>query len=347
MTLLMFNGFEGNYDTPVDQKNMSDGILSLSGTQSAWQYDVGGRNGGKALKSINATWDEVVNIKFPGVTNDKLAIVGFAIKFAYFGSTDIGFLGDDYSGDGGYVSINSNGDLIGKVKAFGIQASERINIKINQWYYIELKMKLHSSAGVCVIKVNEQVLLDYTGYLWFSGEDLTTDRFWIKGLRNSGTLIDDVYVADNQGTENNDFLGDIRVDNIHPNGAGNYAQLTPSAGANYECVDEVSYDDSDYVEGINAGEKDSYTYGSVPTDLDDAGIIGLQIKNNSKRTATADNIKIDSFIRTGSTDYSQTVQDLPDAFGMVGGDIVLDDPSDSNPWTQAKINACEFGMEVA
>ncbi len=158
--------------------------------------------------------------------------------------------------------------------------------------------------------------------------------------------LDDIYLADNQGSDINDFLGDIRIDAIHPNGAGNHTDLTPSAGSNYQCVDEDELDDSDYVEGINATDKDSYSYESVPTDLDDSGIIGLQIKNNCKRTAAATNIKIDPFIRTGSTDYSQTVQDLPDAIGIVSGDIILDDPSDSNPWTQAKINACEFGMEV-
>ena len=152
---------------------------------------------------------------------------------------------------------------------------------------------------------------------------------------------------DGSGTTNNDFLGDIRVDAIHPNGAGNYTQLTPSAGSNYECVDETNMDDSDYVEGANAGDKDSYTYGSVPTDLDDAAIFGIQLRNQAVRTAESDNIKMKGFLRTGSTDYEETTAQSLDDVVKSKRIVWEDDPSDSNVWTQAKINACEFGMEVA
>jgi hypothetical protein len=205
------------------------------------------------------------------------------------------------------------------------------------------------------MRIDEQLVYDYSGDTCtttnvFPPYDITYCQFAFDTDYQEplfSTEVDDIYIADTSGSENNDFLGDIRIDAIHPNGAGNHTDLTPSTGNNYECVDEIAIDEADYVEGVNATDKDSYTYGSVPTDLDDAGIIGLQIRNFGKRTAAATNIKIDPFIRTGSTDYSQAVQDLPDSFGEVRGDIVLDDPSDSGDWTQAKINACEFGMEVA
>jgi len=106
-------------------------------------------------------------------------------------------------------------------------------------------------------------------------------------------------------------------------------------------------DDSDYVEGANAGEIDSYAYGSVPTDLDDASIFGIQLRNQAVRTAESDNIKMKGFLRTGSTDYKETTGQSLSTICKSKSIIWEDDPSDSGDWTQAKINACEFGMEVA
>lgn len=342
MTFLMFNGFEG-YADPVDQRDAGDGISGFD-ESGVMEYTTG-RNGGNGLKNVSTVWNRVVYMKFPAISSGIIGIVGFAVKINTYRDSTISWFGNSADVDGMGVDITGSSFYF-YIKSFAIKASTIFNFNLNQWYYIEFKLKLHNSSGYGQVRVNEQEILTYpSGDMIWSGSII--NQFKIGMLRSSDSVIDDVYVADNQGSDINDYLGDIRVDVIHPNGAGNYTDLTPSTGNNYECVDETEFDDSDYVEGANAAEKDSYTYQDVPTDLDDSGIIGLQIKHNAQRTAAATNIKIDPFIRIGSTDYSQTAQDLSDEFSMVDGDIVLDDPSDSNPWTQAKINACEFGVEVA
>jgi hypothetical protein len=60
-----------------------------------------------------------------------------------------------------------------------------------------------------------------------------------------------VYVLDNTGTQNNDLIGDCRIETLYPNGAGNYAQLSANgAGTNYGCVNEhPADDDTTYVPG--------------------------------------------------------------------------------------------------
>ncbi len=155
-------------------------------------------------------------------------------------------------------------------------------------------------------------MIDWTGDNYYQNEtfpitcyfSLHEDQIW---------FFDDFYRGNDQGSVNNNFLGDIRIDVINPNGAGNYTDLTPSAGANYECVDETLLDSSDYVEGANVAEKDSYSYESVPTDIDDADIKAVIIRNHAQKTAESNNIKIDGLIRTGSTDYnSAAAQNLSD-----------------------------------
>jgi hypothetical protein len=346
MTLLKFNGFEG-YTDPYDQRDASDFISSID--RSNMIYGTG-RNGGNSLKFTNSSFGTCqVHMSFDAIENTKVAILGFAMKMENFSasaSTDILRFGNFDNTTGFVIVLDSSGNL--NLRAYGITLfdSENYLINKNEWYYIEAKVKIHNTSGVCIVRINEQEVLNYSGDLYFSGDSYVHQLYF--GFPHDCFMeLDDFYIADDQGSVNNDFLGDIRIDAIYPDGAGNYSQFTPSTGNNYECVDETELDEADYVSNLTAGEKDSYTYVAVPTDLDDAGIIGLQIRNNAKRTAASSNIKIDPFIRTGSTDYSQTAYDLPDAIGMVETDIILDDPSDSNPWTQTKINACEFGMEVA
>lgn len=358
MTLLKFDGFEG-YSDPDDMVG-SGSIVSSIGTRDVWSLQTG-RNGGKSLRyKANNVYDGYLFLNFPIIDEDYAGILGFAIKWNHHvedmnGSYSLLKFGYSSAYDYFRIEAHSNGSLTFGVWADGgYKSSETFNVNADQWYYIEVKHRIHGTSGVGQMRIDEQLVYSYSGDTHtapnvFPPYNITFCQLALTGNYQETLYsmeVDDIYIADTSGAECNDFLGDIRIDAIHPNGAGNYAQLTPSAGNNYECVDEEAINISDYVEGANTGDKDSYSYESVPTDLDDTGIIGLQIRNFAQRTATADNIKIDPFIRIGSTDYSQTAQDLPDLFGEVRGDIVFDDPSDSNPWTQAKINACEFGMEI-
>jgi len=349
MTLLKYHGFEG-YDNPVDQEAAND-LITFVGSQegSAYVAYATGRNGGKALRHTGTIFSMYAYLSFPAIAEE--AIIGFAFYADAYPSVDSPLL---HMANGtsaiGSLQITNRSTGILDIALTQVDPIGRVYFPYNtkQWYYVEAKLRIHDTLGMGVVRIDEQEIFSLTGQdtRWSSNPTIVATM----GLGFPKAVdfrYDDLYIANNEGSENNDFLGDIRVDQIRPNGAGNYTQLTPSAGANYECVDDVTLDEANYVEGITAGNKDSYAYANVPTDLDDAGIIGLQIKNNSQRTATASNIKIDPFIRTGSTDYSQTALDLSDAISMVDGDIILDDPSDSNVWTQAKINACEFGMEVA
>ncbi len=306
MTLLKFDGFEG-YSSPADAVGKGGIINTLS--FNVWSYQTG-RNGGKCLRfKSNNLYSGVLNLNFDLIPNTRTAILGFAIKF------DGSFRNQNTSnpllefGQGTENRFILTKDISGNL-GFGAWtnfyvAYDTVKLELGRWYYMEIKYKIHSSTGIAQFRLDEQLLMDFVGDTYYTySTDVSYGQFQFYDFYNVGsewTQIDDLYFADTEGTENNDFLGDIRIDTIHPNGAGNYSQLTPSAGNNYECIDETGYSSSDYVEGANAGEKDSYTYGSVPTDLDDTSIYGLQVRQNCKRTAPATNIKIDPFIRIGST----------------------------------------------
>lgn len=347
MTLHMFNGFEG-YADPYDQEAAQDGIYSIQYTNMVYGT---GRNGGNSLRYNNYSFNDCqVFFNQPSIAAGNTGIIGFALKVNYVPNSprDIFVFANNSNGwDGVVVGMDEGGMITFNNNVYNAAVgSYSFTPAQGTWYYLEIKRRTHDSTGLTEFRINEQVVYTFSGDNKSLFTDGTINYMLFKFAYNVFMEIDDFYFADDQGSDINDYLGDIRIDIIHPNGAGNYAQFTPSAGNNYECVDETEMDESDYVYSAVDGQKDSYTFGNVPTDLDDSAIIGVQIKNNAKRTATADNRKITPFIRTGSTDYSQSDVSLLDNFGMSEGEIIYSDPSDSNPWTQAKINACEFGMEV-
>ncbi len=347
MTLHIFNGFEG-YADPYDQESAGDFINSIQYSNMIYGT---GRNGGNSLKYNNySVNDNRVLFNQPSIASGNTGIVGFAFKINGGVSSDRDIFKFGYNSqvyDGVYLEYLQGGNIMFHDLNYTSNIGTYVFTPIKgTWYYLEIKRKTNDTTGFTEFRINEQVVYTFNGDNKSLFTDGTLNYLSFIFAFNSYMEIDDFYFADDQGSDINDYLGDVRIDAIHPNGAGNYAQMTPSAGNNYECVDEVEMDDSDYVYSAIDGQKDSYTFGNVPTDLDDAAIMAIQIKINAKRTAAADNRKIIPFIRTGSTDYSQTEKSLLDNFGMVNGDMVLSDPSDSNPWTQAKINACEFGMEV-
>jgi len=351
MTLKFADGFEGYNDFDDLIKAYPSSIV----TTDYFSFPTGRRAGTKCLNwnpgGAYATSDLKIPIKTGSFVSGEEIIFGFSFKVnsadgSY--SSEVQFINSSTRG-GVKLRFSNGGEMIqvyyGHISFYGAGS---FNYERDTWYYLEVKCKMATAGvGYIIVHLNEQEVVNYVGDTMYSGDDFFSQASFHFERYGWNMLIDDFYIAGSEGAYNNDFLGDVRIDAINPNGAGNYTDLTPSAGANYECVDEVIVDESDYVEGIDVGDIDSYSYADVPTDIDDTDIKGICIRNIAQRTAPADNIKIDALIRTGSTDYnSASEMSLLDYW--TGKDFIFEkDPSDSGDWTQAKINACEFGMEVS
>jgi len=349
MALLHMDGFEG-----YGREDVTSFWSSTSFIGGGAAIDQNGRRGGYCVNSPNwiSSSESSLTWNNPNPFDNQVIVVGCAFKHNSIGN--YGNFLNILSAQGetvGKVYINNTEKLFIQYQPFGTADTlfTTTQLDANTWYYLELKAKMHGSEGIVQFRLNEELIVDRSGLDTVAYNSSGTQ---IGGVQFSFAIygrwwLDDIYILDTTGSKNNDFLGDIRIDSIYPSGVGNYTDLTPSAGNNYECIDEINMDSADYVEGANAGEKDSYAYADVPTDLDDAAIYGIQLRNQVIRTAESDNIKAKGFLRTGSTDYAETTgQSLSDIYKSK---IVVweDDPSDSGDWTKAKINACEFGMEVA
>ena len=219
-------------------------------------------------------------------------------------------------------------------------------VKKNSWSYIEFKATIHNTTGSYEVKVNGVSVLSDTNVDTQDTANAYADKVYI-GLKSgndqsTGTWLDDLYICDDQGSESNDFLGDIRVQCLFPSGAGNYSQWTPLSGNNYENVDEATPDDdTTYVHTTVSGNKDSYTFENLTTISGE--VFGAFI-HSWGRKANAGTKFMRNFIRTNSTDYEQNLISLSDSYGYFSN-LIVQNPDTTSGWAIVDINSLEVGIK--
>jgi hypothetical protein len=154
--------------------------------------------------------------------------------------------------------------------------------------------------------------------------------------------IDDMYICDGSGSLNNDFLGDVTVSALLPNGAGNTTGWTASAGSNYQCVDEATpNDDTDYVSTSTLTAKDTYAFPSV--------VAGAEVKAiqvfAAVRKATEGPGKVKHVVRSNSTDYDSAEMGIGGTTYSYTRTVHETDPATGVAWTESGVNAAEFGIK--
>ncbi len=215
------------------------------------------------------------------------------------------------------------------------------------FYYIEFKVTFHGSTGVAHVRVNGVTDQSLTSQNTQATANPSADSFTLMTITGGGagnTDFDDLYVCDALGSTNNDFLGDVRVQAILPNGNGNSSQLVGSdanSTDNYLLVDEAAPATADYVESSTVGDKDTYAFGDLtPTT---GTVYGVQVLPYAAKTdagvrsiasvARLSGTEVDSADKVLSTSY----QYLPD---------IRETKPGGGAWTISDVNSAEFGVKI-
>ena len=119
---------------------------------------------------------------------------------------------------------------------------------------------------------------------------------------NYNYMIDDMYVLNNTGSFNTDFLGECRIQTQYPTANGSSTTFMPfGAGTNYQCVDDnpVADDDTTYVKSAVVGDIDDYVMGTLALT---GTIYGVQV-NTVQRKDDVGSRTIAPMINVGGTTY--------------------------------------------
>lgn len=232
----------------------------------------------------------------------------------------------------------------GKIVAFredstAVLGTGTTEIVPGTWYYLELRAKLHATLGEVEVRINGVQDLLVTGVN--TGSPGTYSFVQLQGYFTQN--YDDMYIVDRSGSTNNDFLGDVRVETIFPTGAGAHTDFTPSAGSNWQNVDEATpNDDSDYNASGTPGDIDTFALGNLATLA--GSVLGVQI-NNRWRKDDAGSRSMRRVIRTGGSDFEGADVSLSDSYSS-SRDLLELNPDTAAGWTIADVNALEAGYKV-
>lgn len=220
----------------------------------------------------------------------------------------------------------------------------------NSWCYIEISVTISDTVGEIHVRLNGAASdeITFVGDTKNGGTATTIDMIRFSGGWSGGVgsfRIADLYVLNDTGTTNNDFLGDVAVRTLSPNGNGTYSQLVGSDSDsvdNYQLVDEHPYATTDYVGSASTGDKDSYLLEDLPVGV--TNVYAVQVAGKMlKSDASLGQARY--IVRSGGIDYPGTTQALStSAIGYY--ELYETDPATSIQWTPTGVNDLEAGMEV-
>jgi len=245
-------------------------------------------------------------------------------------------------------SANTVQVLIGANNSFAISVDGNIYSAANGlavnlvWYYLEIKVVVHPTAGSVELRLNEVPIITQSN---INTGDIGTNYDFIRWERivTTNYYMQDIYVCDGLGGVNDDFLGDVKIDIIRPNASGTYSDFTPSAGSNWENVDEVPIDeDVTYNESTLVDQKDTYNLENVSTGS--ATIFGIQ-QFTVMRKSDVGPYRAKQLLKSGATESLGDELALNDSY--TGYRRAFDqNPNTSTAWTETTINALESGVKT-
>lgn len=214
------------------------------------------------------------------------------------------------------------------------------------YYYLEFKWSIHDSTGSYELRLNGTTVLSGSSVDTRNGGSGIWDTIMLSSIGTGtgvSTSFDDFVVWDTTGSAPyNDFLGPVRVKTIFPDGAGASSDFTPSAGSNYQNVDEASQDgDTTYNSESTPGDHDTYTFGAVGLT---GTVLGVQT-NLWVRSDGAGSETIRPKIRIGATDYNGTTVGVSTDYANKP-EVFQVSPATSTAWTVTEIDGAEFGIEL-
>lgn len=280
-------------------------------------------------------------------TSHATAIMGFGFRATVSGSNYVSRLMEG-GGATEHGGVRFNGTFL-QVNRAGTLVTGTTAIVTNRWYYVELKYVVHDTTGSYELRIDGVTELSATNVdTRNGGTSGVIDSFTIGTVSGSNVNYEyaDIYFCDGAGSTNNDFLGDVRVEALFPNGNGNSSQLVGSDGNstdNYLLVDETTTTNAttDYVQSATTGEQDTYTYTNM-TALTGT-VYGLQILPYGIK-ADAGTRSIYSVARVAGVEENGPIKPLS-ASATYYPDIRETKPG-GGAWSISDVNGAEFGVEV-
>lgn len=248
----------------------------------------------------------------------------------------------------GVLGINAAGSIVYTLGAnssptVDVVATSVGTVPLNTETHVEVKIVFNNSAGSVKIWLNGVLDSDTTGKDTIKYGTSCTCTRWLGGQSYTQSPPDDEDLfGDFIVHSAADALGDLGVYYLPVDADGVDADFTPSAGDNYQCVDEIGPDeDTTYNESDGtAGHRDSF---------ETAGVSGMTVHSvgvlaRARKTDTGAATLLLGAVHGGSEDQSAAKTLSEDYLTLV--EFFDTCPSTAAAWSAAEVTAAELSCEV-
>lgn len=221
-------------------------------------------------------------------------------------------------------------------------------VHTGEWFYIEFKAFIDPAVGYVILKVNGTTVINATGLNTDSNSAPAGLTFIRLNAGASTTfLIGDLYTLDDTTGANNDFLGDTRVEYLHPdaNGANQAWDVVPGITPHWQAVYDASGpdDDTTYIHTSTVGLLDTESFSN--TGLPSGSIFGVQVGLYARKTDSGART-IAPVVRHGGIDNIGANQSPSFASYVYLLQLFATNPGTGVAWTISDVNNAEFGVKL-
>jgi hypothetical protein len=333
MSLLFMEGFDQYKDQTYIIGTAKWANVTSAGTLTT------GRLGGNSWRTVNS--DILTSITMP---NTATWIVGMAIQFSAFRAATILRLLDGSSVQLAVAETASGALSVSRGST--VLATSAAVLSTGIWHYLEFKATINNTTGSYELRLNGKPILSGTSADTQDTANAYANKFSIgqSGVGVGYVYFDDIYVLDDAGTFNNDFLGDVAVFTRYP-ASDESVSFTPSTGAaNYPLVGQVSTGDADYVSSATPGDTDVYGLSALSTPGTPQVVAGVAVSARGWKTDAGGRTARVNLLSGSSTLSGATIAITTSA--MWFEKITETDPATSGAWTVSGVEAVRAGIEV-
>lgn len=242
---------------------------------------------------------------------------------------------------------------LGEFTTFLVQSTPCI-YQVEAFDLIECYVSLSDavSEGRVELRVNNVVVAEFDGDTRNGGFNTGLDSIEFVGeLANS--YFDDICVYDDLGSENNDFIGDFRIQTVWVDGEAEAAWDNPvDTDENYKQIDDQGAGaGATHVMSQTTGAKDRYTVDALsvnaesPDNVED--VLSVQVTHLARRPDAGTRDMIQIIESNGSERRSDENGINPMNTDWQRFSFIADlDPDGDIPWTEASVAAMTIGQEA-
>lgn len=345
MALKWIDGFE-SYGTTVG--NSATGFAPSKYSSGIGSFTIrAGRVAGKAI-----SFSGFAQAITPSFTAQDTWTVGFGLLYMSLGSEQEIFRWRDSTTVQCSLTILPNGELAFWRGTFGINVklgtTSGAKLKAGVWSYVEVKVKVHNTTGTVDIHVNGSSVLSLSSQNTRQGSNNQATNFIMLGSSTGADRVtfDDLYICDNQGSNNTTFLSPQKVTMIAPTGDNGTNQWSPT-GAGTTHADRVKENPHDsnttYLSETVSGNTEEFDYANTGSEV--ASIKGVQ-QNTVFETDDASPFSVNNHVKSGATTLDDGGAAGTNGTYTTSPFLVETDPNTSALWTKSNLDAALFGVKL-